>query len=113
MAVKSHKAIGFESATMVFTFDDLQRLADLKPFKGISATPETRLFVTFLKEPPRNSPKLSGKGFKLLGMNERALFSVVDLSGSTTPDLIKVLDKEFGKNNTTRSWKTIERILKK
>jgi hypothetical protein len=37
---------------------------------------------------------------------------VLDLSG-TTPDLMKVLDKEFGKGNTTRNWKTIERILEK
>jgi uncharacterized protein (DUF1697 family) len=107
------RAIGFESAAMVITFEELQRLADLNPFKGITVTPETRLFVTFLKEPPKSDPKLSGKGFKLVGMNERALFSVVDLSGSTTPDLMKVLDREFGKNNATRSWKTIERILKK
>lgn len=106
------KAIGFESATMVVTFEDLQRLVDLNPFKGVTVTPETRLFVTFVKEPPKNGLKLSGKGFKLLGMSGRALFSVLDLSG-TTPDLMKVLDKEFGKNNTTRSWKTIERILKK
>jgi hypothetical protein len=46
-------------------------------------------------------------------MSGCALFSVIDLSGSSTPDLMKVLDKEFGKNNTTRSWKTTERILKK
>jgi hypothetical protein len=26
---------------------------------------------------------------------------------------MKLLDKEFGKTNTTRSWKTIEKILQK
>jgi hypothetical protein len=38
---------------------------------------------------------------------------VPDLCGGTTPDLMQVLDKEFGKTNTSRGWKTIERILVK
>jgi hypothetical protein len=37
---------------------------------------------------------------------------VLDLTG-TTPDLMKILDKEYGKTNTTRSWKTIKKILQK
>jgi uncharacterized protein (DUF1697 family) len=105
------QAIGFESATIVYKVDDLQRLADLNPFKDIEATPQTKPYVTFLKEPPKNNPKISGKGFKILGTSGRAVFSMVDLSGAKTPDLMKVLEKEFGKNNTTRGWKTIERIL--
>jgi uncharacterized protein (DUF1697 family) len=55
------KAIGFESDTMVLTYKDVQRLADLHPFKGIAVTPETRLLVTFVKEPPKSSLMLSGK----------------------------------------------------
>jgi len=106
------KAIGFESAAIVYQLKDLQRLAKLKAFEGIEVTPETRTFVTFLKRPAKSTQKLNGKGFKTLKRSGRALFSVLDLSG-TTPDFMKVLDKEFGKTNTTRSWKTIERILKK
>jgi uncharacterized protein (DUF1697 family) len=105
------KAIGFESATIVYKVDDLQRLTDLNPFKDTEVTPQTKPYVTFLKELPKNNPKISGKGFKILGTIGRAVFSVVDLSCAKTPDLMKVLDKEFGKNNTTRGWKTIERIL--
>jgi len=107
------KAIGFASATIVYKFDDLQKLAKLNAFKAIDVTPNTRPYVTFLKEPPKNNTKLSGKGFKLLKRSGRALFSVVDLSDGTTLDLMKVLDKEFGKTNTTRGWKTIEKILEK
>ena len=106
------KAIGFESATIVYKLTDLQRLAKLNVFKDVDLTPSTRTFVTFVKKPSKGGLKLSGKDFKLLRTRGRALFSVLDLSG-TTPDMMKLLDKEFGKTNTTRSWKTIERILKK
>lgn len=106
------KAIGFESVIIVYKLTDLQRLARLDVFKGIKVTPSTRLFVTFVKKPPRGNQKLSGHGFEMITKSGRAFFSVLDLSG-TTPDLMKLLDKEFGKTNTTRSWKTIEKILQK
>ena len=106
------KAIGFESATIVYKLADLRRLFKLDPFRGIKVTPSTRLFVTFLKKPPRVSQRLSGNGFEIIKKSGRALFSVLNLGG-TTPDLMKILDKEFGKTNTTRSWKTIEKIIQK
>jgi uncharacterized protein (DUF1697 family) len=106
------KAIGFESATIVFKLADLKRLAKLDTFKDIKVTPSTRLFVTFVKKQPKNSQKISGNGFEIMSKSGRALFSVLDLAG-TTPDLMKILDKELGKTNTTRSWKTIEKILQK
>jgi uncharacterized protein (DUF1697 family) len=107
------KAIGFASATIVYKLDGLKKLEKSNPFKGIKGTPETRPYVTFLKKPPKNKPKLDGKGFKIVGKSGRALFSVIDHSEGSSPDLMKVLDKEFGKTNTTRGWKTIEKILKK
>lgn len=106
------KAIGFESATIVYKLADVERLVKLDAFKGSKVTPSTRLFVTFLKKPPRASQKLSGNGFEIIKKSGRALLSVLDLAG-TTPDLMKILDKEFGKTNTTRSWKTIEKIIQK
>jgi len=107
------KAIGFQSATIVYKFADLQKLAKLDALKTIAVIKDTRIYVTFLKEPPKKDPGLNGTGFKLLKRSGRALFTHVDLSGGTTPDLMKVLDREFGRTNTTRGWKTIERILEK
>jgi hypothetical protein len=51
------------------------------------------------------------KGYTVLGMRGREVCSVVDLSGATTPDLMVWLEKEFGKAITTRTWKTVGRIL--
>jgi uncharacterized protein (DUF1697 family) len=107
------KTIGFESATIVYKLGDLQKLEKLNAFKNIENTSKTRPYVTFLKKPPKNKPKMNGKVIKILRKSGRAVFSVVDLSEGSSPDLMKVLDKEFGKTNTTRGWKTIEKILKK
>src|SRR5687768_11611850 len=49
------------------------------------------------------------KGYKILGMIDGTVCSVIDLSGATRPDLLAVLDRAFNKKVTTRNWKTIER----
>jgi hypothetical protein len=38
---------------------------------------------------------------------------VIDLTSAKTPDLMRWLEKEFGKEITTRTYKTVQRILKK
>jgi uncharacterized protein (DUF1697 family) len=105
-------AIGFEADTIVYTLDELQRLAKSSLARDMKVTAKARPFVTFLKEPPRSIPKISGKGFKLLGGKGRAVFSLVDLTG-VAPSLMNALDREFHKKTTTRSWMTIEKILEK
>ena len=53
-----------------------------------------------------------GKGYEVLGILERAVCSIVDLSGASSPDLMRVLDQEFGNEVTTRGWPTVERVLR-
>jgi uncharacterized protein (DUF1697 family) len=105
------EAVGFGADTFVYTFDDLQKLARSSLVKKMTATPKTRPMVTFLKEAPKGRATFSGKGFEVLGHSGRAILSVMDASGSETPELMRVLDREFGKMTTTRSWLTIEKIL--
>jgi hypothetical protein len=50
------------------------------------------------------------RDYTLLGMYDGAICSVVDLTGAKTPDLMLWLEKKFGKEITTRTWKTVERI---
>jgi uncharacterized protein (DUF1697 family) len=52
------------------------------------------------------------RDYTLLGMVDGAICSVIDLTSSQTPDLMLWLEKKFGKEITTRTWKTVERILK-
>ncbi|MFO7447413.1 MAG: DUF1697 domain-containing protein [Ignavibacteriaceae bacterium] len=109
--------LGFNSTTIIRSYDDIQSLIKKDPFKGINDNAKSRLNVTFLKSIPPAGKKLhynSPKGdYKIIDIYKGAIFSVVDLSGSKTPDLMIWLEKQFGKEITTRTWKTVNRILKK
>jgi uncharacterized protein (DUF1697 family) len=109
------KQLGFTSATIIRSHQQLKRLADSDLFGGIEDTPTTRLNVTFLKERRRTNLQFpyhaKEKGYTVVGMHGREVFSAVDLTGATTPDVMAWLEKQFGKAITTRTWKTVEKIL--
>jgi uncharacterized protein (DUF1697 family) len=106
--------IGFQSSVIIVPIDSILQLIALHPFEHIPSTPEKRRYVTFVKRKPESRlvfPE-EGKGYTIVGIFNGVVCSVVDLTGAKTPDLMQVLDKEFGKGNTTRNWNTIERIGK-
>jgi uncharacterized protein (DUF1697 family) len=109
--------LGFNSTTIIRSKRQLQALVDLDPFKGFEHTKTTHLNVTFLKRNPRTDwtfpygPK--GSGYSVLAIHDRAICSVIDLTSAKTPDLMAQMEKEFGKEITTRTYKTVARILKK
>ena len=108
--------LGFRSTTIIRSKAQIQQLVDKNPFKGMEHSQRSSLNVTFLKN--RTSIdikfpyKFDNRDYTLLGMYEGAICSVIDLTSSKTPDLMGWLEKKFGKEITTRTWKTVERILK-
>ena len=111
------KLLGFTSTTIIRSQHELQSLVDKNPSKGIEDTSKTRLNVTFIKNYTETNLKFPyysrDKTFRLLGIYDRAICSVIDTSNAKTPDLMSWLEKQFGKEITTRTWKTVHRILKK
>jgi uncharacterized protein (DUF1697 family) len=105
-------AFGARIPVVIRTRAELERLAEAKPFAKVAAGTQTRPFVTFLKKRTSRRQLPKGTGYEVLGIVDRAVCSVVDLSGASSPDLMRVLDKEFGDEVTTRSWNTVERILR-
>jgi uncharacterized protein (DUF1697 family) len=110
------KRFGHEIGALIRPISELQRLADMNPFKGIKVTPQTRLYVTFLSEKPKSGLKIpyeySDKNFKILRATENEVRSVLTLSpNSRTVDLMDVLENEFGRKITTRNWNTIVKVL--
>jgi len=113
---KLRKAFHFEIGVIVRTIEKIRNLAAMEPFQGITVTPQTRLYVTFLSEKPKSSlqiPYQSADGnFRILRASSTEVCSVLKLSPDhSTVDLMAVLEKEFGKKVTTRNWNTIARIL--
>ncbi len=109
--------LGFTSTTIVRSKTELESLVDKEPFKDAKDSPESRLNVTFLKNEPTTEIQFpyhaKNKGYTVLGIYDRAICSIVDLTRTKTPDLMRWLEKEFGKDITTRTWKTVGRIIKR
>jgi uncharacterized protein (DUF1697 family) len=105
-------AFGVRIPVVIRTLTELERLAATNPFGKVDVGPKTRPYVTFLRAKPRKGRVVpEGDGYEVLGIYERTVCSVVHLAGTTTPALMRVLDKTFGDEVTTRSWNTVGRIL--
>jgi uncharacterized protein (DUF1697 family) len=112
------KTFGFSSHTIVRSVDDLQTLAKTDPFKGIPVTDKTRLYVTFFSAKADSKLKIPyvspDKSYRILRVTNSEIISVLDLSqGMGTVDAMGILEKEFGKNVTTRNWNTVQKLLAK
>jgi uncharacterized protein (DUF1697 family) len=109
--------LGFTSTTIIRSREALQQLVDQNPFKDLQDTPKSRLNVTFLKNAPNITftfPYIAkDKSYKLIALDARTIGSIIDLSGAGSPDVMLWLEKQFGKQITTRTWRTVHRILEK
>ncbi len=109
--------LGFTSTTIIRSYEQWQALVDQEPFAGLEDTLSSRLNVTFLKHAPKTDLKFPyrppDRDYQILGLYDRAIFSAIDTTSATTPDLMTWLEKQFGKGITTRTWQTVGRILKK
>lgn len=95
-----------------------QAILDLvgeQPFRDIRVTKETRLYVTFLSDPPNHTlelPYTSPEGnYKILEVTPGHVLSVLTLQpGSGTTAAMEVLEELFGVGITTRNWNTILKL---
>jgi uncharacterized protein (DUF1697 family) len=105
--------LGFTSSTIIRSENELQALLDKNPYKKVEHTLQTNLNVTFLKNPASKKPDLpNGRGYEVVALYDREICTVIDLTTGKTPDLMVQLERQLGKEITTRTWKTVQRILK-
>ena len=104
---------GARIPVVIRTRAELERLADAKPFAKVTlGTQDATVRDVPEDEATEGTQAPEGKGYEVLGILERTVCSVVDLSGASSPDLMRVLDQEFGNEVTTRGWPTVERVLR-
>jgi uncharacterized protein (DUF1697 family) len=87
--------LGFKSTTIIRSRDELERLVKKNPFKGAKGEKGEYLIVTFFKD------------------KRKEVCTALDRTNVKTPDFMRDLEKKHGKAMTTRTWKTVGRILKK
>lgn len=113
------KTFGFEISVLLQTGEEIASLIRQNPFKDIVVTKDTRLYVTFRpkdeelrKEHTLNIPYVDdAKNFRILSVTENEICSVLVLTpGHGTLQVMDILEKEYGKQVTTRNWNTIQKL---
>lgn len=111
------KVFGFPIPAIIRKSQTIYELLDNNPFKSIKLTKNIRLYVSFLRNETETELQLpwtsDDKSFKIIGINNKTILSVIDISISKTPKAMLVLARSFGTDITTRNWNTIQRIEKK
>jgi uncharacterized protein (DUF1697 family) len=108
--------LGFTSTTIVRSQKQLASMVASQPFKGFDDLPESRLHVTFVQHtpPPLPLPRHDEANlYHVLASHHGAIYSVVDSTSQKTPNLMAWLEKQCGKAITTRSWRTVQLIIRR
>jgi uncharacterized protein (DUF1697 family) len=111
--------LGFQRSAVIRSEEELQHLIDQNPFEGIEQNHnrDSYLLFTFFRYEPKIVLKLpftpDNKPYTLLGQLDNAVYGSIDLTSGEAPDYMAWLEKQFGKDITSRTPKTIRLILSK
>lgn len=109
--------LGFFSTTIIRTQEQLEKLIEANPFGDLEHSGKSYLMATFFKNSTSVDFKFpyqpAGKPYKFMAADDYTLFSVTNNSVITTSDLMTWLEKQFGKQITSRTWLTVNRLYKK
>lgn len=110
------QSLGYMVPTMLRTVEDIERIFELDPFKGIEVTDDIRLMILFLSQPvpkditlPLTSDK---KEIEILSATENEAFVVLHIAQpGKVPEVTKFIEKTLGSKSTGRFYHTSEKLL--
>jgi uncharacterized protein (DUF1697 family) len=108
--------LGFSSTTIVRSRDEIRRLLAKNPFGDLAGAKGSNWQVTFLKREPAVAADHSfntGAGFTVVSVEDRAICAELDGAEPSGRQLMRWIETTFGKEITTRTWKTVQRIARK
>jgi uncharacterized protein (DUF1697 family) len=107
--------LGFICTTIIRRQRELETLVKAKPFQGLTHSRSSYLLVTFGKhkfDVPFTIPyQPTDTPYYITSVVKNTLFTVNDGSRGPTTDLMAWLEKQFGKDISSRTWATVQRIL--
>lgn len=109
---------GIGGGTILRSREELQALVEQEPFGELIHGKTSYLTITFLKEPQDHSgtefPAEPLPHVQILKYDDaRVLLAVVDQTRGKTPDYMSWLQRNYGKEITTRTWQTVTKVLAK
>ena len=109
-AIEKH--LGKSFMTIVRSVDSLKELLATDPYRPFNVKAAKRI-VTFLREPPATRVELpiERDDARVLAMKGCDVFTAY-LPTPKGPVFMTLIDKAFGKEQTTRTWQTIEKVTR-
>lgn len=114
-----HDRLSIPGGTILRELGELRALLDSDPFPGLTHGRGTYLTATFFKDgaaAPPTLPEQPDPLTRVVGYDEAARVFLAVIDNSTpgqTPDFMAWLERTYGKDITTRTWLTVQRIVKK
>ncbi|WP_024799464.1 DUF1697 domain-containing protein [Nocardia sp. BMG51109] len=111
--------LGIGGGTIVRSRDELRELVDSDPFPGLTHGRNTYLTATFLKDraggAPPEPPAALAAAVRIVGYDRAAgaVLAVIDNSVSGTTNHMTWLETVYGKDITTRTWLTVQKVSAK
>jgi uncharacterized protein (DUF1697 family) len=105
-----HKGLGKSFLVIVRSIDELRELIASDPFKGVKLHPDAKRIVTFLRDPPSGVRlPIERDGARVLRLAGKNLFTVY-VPNAKGPVFMTLIDRAAGKEQTTRTWQTLEKV---
>lgn len=91
---------------------ELQDLVASDPYKAAKLPPDAKRIVTFLRAAPKGLKlPVEKDGAHLVRLDGQTLFGAYTRSDKG-PVFMVLIEKSVGKEQTTRTWGTVERVAK-
>jgi uncharacterized protein (DUF1697 family) len=109
--VAMKKQLGHSFLTIVRSIDALRAMIDADPYRPFRLKPGSKRVVTFLRERPAAGLKLpiEVEGSRILRLEGKDVFTAY-LPSPRGAVFMTLLEKTFGKEITTRTWDTVEKM---
>jgi uncharacterized protein (DUF1697 family) len=107
------KEMGKTFMTIVRPIEDLRTMLASDPYRGGKMPADAKRIVTFLRAAPKDGLKLPFEkdGASLVRLEGETLFGFYTRSDKG-PVFMAHIQKAVGKEQTTRTWQTVERVVK-
>jgi uncharacterized protein (DUF1697 family) len=107
------RQLGRAFLTIVRSIEALQELLESDPYRAFRIGTGAKRIVTFLREaPPRKvALPVEREGARILTVRGSEAFSVYERTPKG-PVFMTLIERTFGKDQTTRTWDTVTRIAR-
>ena len=105
--------LGRAFLTIVRPIDQLRALLTTDPYRPFRVSPKAKRIVTFLRGRPtsRITLPIEADGARILTIKGADIFTVY-LPTPKGPVFMSMIEKAFGKDQTTRTWDTIAKVAR-